>query len=273
MDQHLTSFRVKAVETIPSVSILHHRNPDGSFWGTRGRWILHKDAYGEWQKIARFPFAAPRDYFGFFRPTARALRADKCNLYQNQAGRLMGIRAGHIYRMDSESKLVPMFEIQGDSVLHGGICEDHEGWTYFGEYFMNPGREPVVVWRLAPDMLSWEEAYRFQASTIRHVHGVYRDPYDDQALWAPVGDYAGECFFYLTRDRFETIERFGDGSQMWRAVRLFFTPDHICWITDSQLEQNVACRMDSLLTHQHGTELGQRKGCTSLSPLLSQVLL
>jgi hypothetical protein len=243
-DRQTAGFRVKDFEMVPQVSILHHRQKDGTLWGTRGRWILRGEPGGYWNRVAKFPFAAPRDYFGFSRPTARAMRADKCNLYLNQAGHLLGIRAGHVYRISDHSRLEPLFGIQGDSVLHGSITEDEQGWIYFGEYFMNPSREPVVVWRVAPDLHSWEHAYIFDAGTIRHVHGVYRDPYDREALWVPVGDYEGECFLYLTPDRFNSIERLGDGSQLWRAVRLFFTPEHICWLTDSQFEQNFACRMD-----------------------------
>jgi hypothetical protein len=171
------------------------------------------------------------------------MRADKSNLYLNRAGKLLGIRAGQAYRLDAQRQLERLFSIQGDSVLHGGITEDREGWTYFGEYFMNPARDRVVIWRLAPDLKTWEAAHTFDTGTIRHVHGVYRDPYDPDALWVPVGDYEDECFFYLTRDGFKTLERFGDGSQRWRAVRLYFTPEHVCWLTDSQLEENTACRM------------------------------
>lgn len=255
MDRPLTGLRVEAIERIPSVGILHHRGSDGSLWGTRGRSILYRAEGDRWRSVARFPFARPRDCFGFSRPTARAMRADKSNLYKNQAGYLLGIRAGQVYRLNAPGKLEALFSIQGDSVLHGGICEDESGWTYFGEYFMNPARDPVVIWRLSPDMQAWEPAYRFEAGTIRHVHGVYRDPYDKGALWVPAGDYDGECHFYLTRDRFRSVERFGDGSQRWRAVRLYFTPDHICWLTDSQLEQNVACRMDR---RTGDLEVGQR---------------
>jgi hypothetical protein len=75
------------------------------------------------------------------------------------------------------------------------------------------------------------------------VHGIYRDPFDPDALWATTGDFENECYFYRTDNRFKTTQRLGDGSQMWRAVRLFFTPEYICWLTDSNLVQNYACRI------------------------------
>jgi hypothetical protein len=59
-----------------------------------------------------------------------------------------------------------------------------------------------------------------------------------------VGDLRGECHLVRTTDRFKNVEIIGDGSQIWRAVNLFFTPRSICWLTDSNLEPNFACHMD-----------------------------
>lgn len=234
------AFRV--LERYPRLTILHHREADGTLWGTSGRAVLARRD-GRWQTIARLPFAMPRDLFSFARPLARAARSDKCNVIVNSAGLALAIRAGQVYALRG-SRPKPLFTIQGDSVLHRGLCEDEQGWVYFGEYFMNPGRGPVRIWRVAADGNHWETAYEFPAGSIRHVHGVFRDPYDPAALWAAVGDLGGECYLFRTRDRFQTVERFGDGSQTWRAVSLFFTPGHICWLTDSNLDQNHACRMD-----------------------------
>jgi hypothetical protein len=172
------------------------------------------------------------------------MRADKANVYVNSHSGMLGIRAGSVYALDQIGNLKHIFEIQGDSVLHGGICEDQEGWTYFGEYFMNPTRGEVHIFRLDPEFKIWEIAHTFQAGEVRHVHGVYRDPYDSQVLWVTCGDATGECYIYRTKDRFATIERIGEGTQHWRAVRLFFTENAVCWLTDSQLEQNHSCRWD-----------------------------
>ena len=103
------------------------------------RIIFRKD--GDWQKIASFPFSFPRDLFAFSRPTARAMRSDKCNIFVNRTGRILGIRAGWVYAINDKA-ISPLFSIQGDCVLHGSITEDQEGNIYFGEYFMNPERAP-----------------------------------------------------------------------------------------------------------------------------------
>ena len=238
------AMKLTKIETHPGITILHHVERDGSLWATRGRTILKGNPSRGWQPLAQFPRAYPRDLFSFSRPSARAMRADKANIYVNRAGVALGIRAGVVYAIDPSGDIKSRLSIQGDSVLHGGICEDEQGWTYFGEYFMNPARGEVRIFRLDPMLEAWEVAHVFPAGEVRHIHGIYRDPYDDQALWVTSGDALGECYLYRTRDRFETLERIGEGTQTWRAVRLFFTKNYVCWLTDSQLEQNRSCRWD-----------------------------
>jgi hypothetical protein len=248
---------VAKIQYQPQITILHHIDAAGLLWATRGRTILKGNPKQGWERVAHFPRAYPRDLFAFSRPTARAMRADKANLFVNSVGAALGIRAGVAYIVRPTAGVESLFPIRGDSVLHGGICEDHEGWTYFGEYFMNPAREEVRIYRLGPTLENWEIAHTFAAGQVRHVHGVYRDPFDAHALWVTCGDAAGECYLFRTRDRFKTLERIGEGTQLWRAVRLFFTREHVCWLTDSQLEQNHSCRWDRASSH---LEIGQSLG-------------
>ena len=256
----------KIQETLTRLTIAHHLDADGTLWGTERNRIVKRAAdQTSWQMVARFPFCSPRDYFGWSRPTARAMRADKCNLFVNTTGNLLAIRGGVTYTL-RDNELVPLQRIQGDCVLHRGLCEDEQGWTYFGEYFMNPERTSVRIWRVDSAMQNIEAAYTFPAGSIRHVHGVFRDPFDPPALWAAVGDFKGECYLVMTRDRFKTITTYGDGSQIWRAVSLFFTQDHVCWLTDSNLEQNYACRMQRQtgnLQIGHEVDCSSWYGCTT----------
>ena len=229
----------KITEILPAATIIHHIDGDGGVWATSGRKIILRND-GDWHNITSFPFSCPRDLFAFSRPSARAMRSDKCNLFVNRFGQVLGIRAGWVYAIKGTS-ISLLFSIQGDCVLHGSITEDQNGNIYFGEYFMNPERRPVRIWKVFADLSQWEVAHELGA--IRHVHGVYRDPYDDNVFWITVGDFLGECHILRTSDNFKSFTRFGDGSQIWRAVQLFFTKEHVNWLTDSNLEPNHACRM------------------------------
>jgi len=133
----------KITEMIPDATIIHHIDGDGGVWATSGRRIIFRND-GDWQKKISFPFSYPRDLFSFSRPTARAMRSDKCNIFVNRIGRKLGIRAGWVDAIE-ETKISPLFSIQGDCVLHGSITEDPEGNIFFGEYFMNPDRRPVRI--------------------------------------------------------------------------------------------------------------------------------
>jgi len=243
-------------EKYPHVTIIHHRCADGTLWATDKRRILVDHGHG-WQPAGEFPRSYPRDLFGWSRPTARAMRADKCNLYVNMEGSVLGIRGGWTYALQ-DGKLRPLFAINGDSVLHRSFAEDSEGNIFFGEYFMNPERIPVRIWRVSPQLEKWEVAC--ELPDIRHVHGVYADPYAPGVLWAAVGDFKGECFLVRTEDGFRSLQYSGDGSQIWRAVNLFFTEDSINWLTDSNLEQNHACRMRRATGE---LEIGQEIDCSA----------
>jgi hypothetical protein len=243
-------------EKYPRITIIHHRGADGTLWATSKRRILVKRGQA-WEEIGKFPRSFPRDLFDWSRPTARAMRADKCNLYVNRLGNVLGIRGGWVYAL-REGTLAPLFRISGDSVLHRSFAEDAAGNVYFGEYFMNPERVPVKIWRVSPDLESWEVACELPG--VRHVHGVFADPYAPGTLWAAVGDFKGECYLMRSEGGFRSLQMYGDGSQIWRAVSLFFTEKTVNWLTDSNLELNHACRMD----RADGTlEIGQEIDCSA----------
>ena len=243
-------------ERYPRITIIHHRCADGSLWATAKRRIMVKRDQG-WQPAGTFPRSYPRDLFDWSRPTARAMRADKCNLYVNRLGSVLGIRGGWVYAL-REGVLTPLFQINGDSVLHRSFAEDEQGNIYFGEYFMNPERVPVKIWRVSPDLTQWEAACELPG--VRHVHGVYVDPYTPGTLWAAVGDFKGECYLARSEDGFRSLQLYGDGSQIWRAVNLFFTESSVNWLTDSNLELNHACRMQRA---SGMLEIGQEIDCSA----------
>jgi hypothetical protein len=264
LPENLPRFKARVVSSLPRATIVHHVSEENEIYVSEGRTIVvwHN---GQRRVLAKFPWVNPRDWFGFSRLSQRAARADRCNVFVTSAGLILGIRSETVFRIE-ENRAVPLWQIQGDSVLHRGICE-HDGQVYFGEYFRNSTRGPVRLWRIDPELKTWGVAHEFAAGKYRHIHLVIKDPYDPRALWVAVGDDDGECFLLRSTDGFRTYEQIGAGTQLWRAVTLYFTPTHICWITDSNLQQNYACRMDR---RSHELEQGQTisapgwYGCTTV---------
>lgn len=235
---------IQIIEKYPEITIIHHRQKNGTLWATSGRKILYRNSNSGWLLFNKFPISYPRDLFSFSRPASRAMRSDKSNIYVNAKNSVIGIRGNKVYSIEEKKQPKELLQINGDSVLHGGICEDAEGNIFFGEYFMNPNRIPVIIWKVSADLTHWESVFSFPEGSARHVHGIYPDPYESGIFWVTVGDFENECYFYKFDQEFNLVEKYGDGTQLWRAVRIFFTEEHILWLTDSNLDQNYACRMN-----------------------------
>lgn len=214
-------------------TIVHHLEPSLALTSA-GRTIYAHPIGGRSRNV-RLPFRYPRDMSFGIRILERLMRADKC-LVVPHANAVVVIRGGKVYRWDD--RLVELGDIQGDCPLHASACAGNSGALYFGEYFMNPDRGLVRIFRVCPKGESLEVAYVFPAGKIRHVHGVYRDPFHQGRLWVSVGDNDGECFLYWTDDEFASLSRMGDGSQLWRAVGLVFTASKVIWGTDSPHQTN-----------------------------------
>lgn len=123
------------------------------------------------------------------------------------------------------------------------VCENHNGDLFWGEYFSNPERDEVNVYVSRDLGKSWEIAYRFKKDSIRHVHGVFCDPYDDR-IWLTTGDEDHESAIWVTDDRFKNLERVIGGSQQSRALQLLFTNDYVYFGTDTPFELNHIYRLD-----------------------------
>jgi hypothetical protein len=180
------------------------------------------------------------DLAGVTRLTRRLLRLEKCNIRPTRTGQLLGIRGRRVWNLGTAKEIAPrpLFEIQGDCIMHRAMAEDADGNIYFGEYFMNPDRVPAKIWRIDPELENWSAVHEFDQPRIRHVHAVHSDPYQAGRLWITMGDFQDECYLAHTDDGFETVHFQGDGTQLWRSVGLIFKEDEIGWLTDTHIEQN-----------------------------------
>ena len=170
----------------------------------------------------------------------RVLRLDRVNAVLNERGDgivLVYRGAVHFYDLQTRRLRRTATLRQCRNVLHRGVAVTARG-IYLGEYGRNPRRRPVPIHRSRDGGRSWDVPYEFAAGSIRHVHGVFADPYTDR-LWISTGDRAGECYLVSADHDFTDVVRYGDGSQAWRAVTLFFEPDRIVWAMDS--ESGTSC--------------------------------
>jgi len=223
---------------LPDATIIHFLDSESVIF-SKGRRVTHVTRHGIVR--IRLPFCFPRDLCFGFRLAERLLRADKCLCHPFRGG-VVVIRGGIVYYWTHcESRRLG--GIAGDTPLHRSACIGVSGSLYFGEYFMNPDRGEVKIWRVTGEAPTLEVAWRFSPGALRHVHGIYEDPFVPQRIWVTVGDLCGECYFYFTDDEFASIHRIGDGSQLWRAVGLMFSESHLLWGTDSPSMPNAFMAM------------------------------
>ncbi len=123
------------------------------------------------------------------------------------------------------------------------LCQDKNGTIYFGEYFANPERKPVNIYKTNDYGNSWQIAYTFPQNTINHIHGIFRDPFTER-LWIATGDLDDECMIAYSEDGFQSITPFCSGKQEYRACILLFFEDRVIYATDSQYVRNSIKEID-----------------------------
>ena len=128
-------------------------------------------------------------------------------------------------------------------VLRNACAHDKHGGLYFGEYNSNPSREKVNIYYLPPQSTKLEVIYTFVKNTVRHIHGIYKDPFSD-TFWVLTGDIKTECKILKTSDHFNTLEEVGSGNENWRAVSMQFSKNYIYFATDAEYSSNYIFEMD-----------------------------
>ena len=174
-----------------------------------------------------------------FRIFRRFLRYDKSNAVFNwNRDGIVVLFQWKIYFFDlNNEELIYINNLkQCRNVLHGGIAVTPKT-ICFGEYGHNPNREPVPIWTSNDDGRSFSIAKELVEQKIKHIHGIYADKFNE-SLWIVTGDFDGECYVIESDDSsFMKLNWYGDGSQKWRPVSLFFKPNEIIWVMDSPIQK------------------------------------
>ncbi len=212
---------------------------DGSLLlGASGYRIFTMDESGSSKYVAKIddPVHA---FLSKFSRTRRMFRAEVHRLLTLSNGNRICIARKGIFLQEKDSKhFVKTFRVpRGSRPMN--ICEDSDGAIYFGEYYPNPERGEVHVYGSFDGCHTWQIVYTFGAGTIRHIHGIYKDPWSGK-LWITTGDENGECLIAFTDDRFRTVTIAAGGDQRYRTCTLLFLEDRIIYGTDSP------CRINSI---------------------------
>ena len=214
---------------------------DNTLYSQIGNRLCTSDDNGiSWRK---YPVKLVGGAFAYSRIHARITRNGVHCAKKLTGGNILLVAKRGIYVYDQEeNKSIKSFSIpRGSRPLF--ICENQNGDLFWGEYFGNAKRDEVNIYKSKDRAKSWEIIYKFEKNGIRHVHGVFYDPYDDR-IWLTTGDDDEESAIWVTNNQFNTLEKVLSGSQQCRATQLVFTNDYIYFGTDTPFEINHIYRLD-----------------------------
>lgn len=197
--------------------------------------------------LARIPQGGLRRACARVRLIARATRAElSLALYLPAEHALLVAASGRIFLVALGSgEVVEDFRIpRGRAPLYLQHI-DVDGFTpgvYFGEYIANDAKGPLAVYRRTA-CGQWEEAFRFPAGVINHIHNIVPDPLR-RRVFILTGDFGGAAAIWVATDNFASVERWLGVGQQSRACWLTVDPEGVLFASDTQFETNHLYRVE-----------------------------
>ncbi|WP_157678658.1 beta propeller repeat protein [Oleiphilus messinensis] len=221
-----------------------HLDDSGRLWASRGfRLFCSDDGGATYVKQGLLRPGFKHSLKVQFRLLARLFREGIHHFHVFPDGSQVAVLKSGIYcRAKGEQEFRKTYRfVRGSRPLN--ICVDEGNRLYFGEYFSNPERTSVHIFRSLDQGNTWSVVHTFPDGAVRHVHGVYWDSFR-RGLWVLTGDLDHESGVYLTTDSFAYLKPVLTGSQRARAVSLIPLSDGVILPTDTEVDNNVAQWLD-----------------------------
>jgi len=157
------------------------------------------------------------------------------NLVAAVPGAIATLRAG-----ETEFRVTHRLR-RGTRPLH--ITATPDGRVFWGEYFNNSRRDEVHIYSSNDGGFSWQIAYTFPSSSIRHVHNIVYDRWEN-CLWIFTGDHGRECRIIRAALDFSLVDEVIFGNQQAMAVAAIVTREGLYFASDTPLEKNYIYFLD-----------------------------
>ncbi len=113
-----------------------------------------------------------------------------------------------------------------------------------GEYISNPERRAIDIFHSADQGETWSVIHKIPAKTIRHIHAIEYDKYED-AYWICTGDNDNENFLFKASKDFKSFETILKYGKINRYFEMRITEKNVFLVTDSNgLETNFIRALD-----------------------------
>jgi hypothetical protein len=197
----------------------------------------------EWEHVARHIPGPWRNFSSSWRLTSRLFRDGFHALAILSTGHLVAAVPHAIVTLaPGESELrVSHKVLRGTRPLHIVMApNDHVFW---GEYFDNPQRDEVHIYASTDRGATWNVAYTFPKHSIRHVHNIVYDQWEN-CFWVLTGDDGAECRILRAACDFSRVDAVLSGNQQARAVAFLPCADGLYFSSDTPFETNHVYRLD-----------------------------
>jgi len=215
----------------------------GNLWATRGMIVYKLNTGNEkFTKVAHIPTGFSVFWLRNFSILRKVTIRPECvELIVTDNGDICALSAGRIWLLSAGGKkFIETYRLSnygfGDQgIRNDGIINIDDSTIFFGEYFQNPERDEVKIFKSMNNMNYWKIAYKFHPGKVRHIHAIQKDPYSGK-LWVCTGDSDEESLVAWSNNDFKSITPIGQGSQLWRVCQLVFSEDALYWGTDTGSE-------------------------------------
>lgn len=205
--------------------------------------IVGKGRPIQWEHVADFRPPWWRTLTSRSRLAARLCRDGFHALAALPSGELIAAIPKNIVALSSDSQEFRETHrvLRGTRPLHFAVTG--KGHIFWGEYFDNPQRGEVYIYGSTDRGTHWDVAYTFAHHTIRHVHNIVYDQWEN-CLWVLTGDNAPECLIMRASCDFKDVETVFSGKQQARSVALIPTRDALYFSSDTPFEKNHVYSLD-----------------------------
>jgi len=197
----------------------------------------------EWDHVGQCRPATWRTITSSFRLASRLFRDGFHALVALSSGHLVGAVPRAIVTLaagETEFRVSHKL-LRGTRPLHLAITPSDQ--IFWGEYFDNPQRDEVHIYASTDRGAHWEVAHTFLKGTIRHVHNIVYDEWEN-CFWVLTGDHGSECRILRVSCDFKTVDVVLSGYQQARSAALVPTRDALYFSSDTPLETNHVYRLD-----------------------------
>lgn len=259
MPQHVSEAAVerRADPNLAPTRVIPHTRPlyfdGGKLFCSRFDRILSTDDYGKTFR-PEGKLDLEMKFRGLIGAVPLTQRITRSTVYRMRVlpdgGRVYLMRGGVYTQKAGEEVAVRTYAVTSGS-RPVSLAVSRDGVVAFGEYIDNSERGPIHIYASHDSGMSWAPVYTFPAGSIRHVHGVSYDPWDD-CFWVCAGDYELENQLLRMSTDFRDVRMLRQGGQGNRFYSLLVTEDHLITATDTPLEQNYIClinKRDGALRH------------------------